>query len=160
MSSFDQSLDDIKKEKQKAADEMESEAENIKTSKEIIREEKAKILISEKKIDALEQIMLACDAKVAAKEKIDKPEVSSLAFSNIIGIGDQQTKLKESKKYLIIFTGKRRVQKLQKLWLLQVGGKLSLQPCLQTKFVQKGTRKRKGKRKKNFAILTQSQIPR
>ena len=135
MSSFDQSLDDIKKEKQKAADEMEGEAENIKTSKEIIRKEKAKILISEKKIDALEQIMLACDAKVAAKEKIDQPEVSSLAFSNIIGIGDQQTKLKESKKNLIIFTGKRSVQKLQKLWLLQVGEKLSLQPCLQTKFV-------------------------
>ena len=89
MSSFDQSLDNIKKEKQKAADEMETEAENIKTSKEIIRKEKAKILISEKKIDALEQIMLACDAKVAAKEKIDQPEVSSLAFSNIIGIGDQ-----------------------------------------------------------------------
>ena len=159
MSSFDQSLDDIKKEKQKAADEMEKEAQNIKDSKENIRVEKSKIKISEKKIDALEQIMLACDAKVAAKEKIDQPQVSSLAFSNIIGIGAQQTKLKESKKNLIIFTGKRRVQKLQKLWLLQVGGKLSLQPCLQTKFVQKGTRKMKGKRKKNFAILTQSQIP-
>ena len=159
MSSFDQSLDDIKIEKQKAADEMEAEAENIKTSKEIIRKEKAKILISEKKIDALEQIMLACDAKVAAKEKIDQPEVSSLAFSNIIGIRDQQTKLKESKKNLIIFTGKRRVQKLQK-WLLQVREKLPLQPWLQTKFSQKGKRKRKGKRKKNFAILTQSQIPR
>ena len=112
MSSFDQSLDDIKKEKQKAADEMEKEAQNIKDSKEIIRVEKSKIKISGKKIDALEQIMLACDAKVAAKEKIDKPEVSSLAFSNIIGIGAQQTKLKESKKYLIIFTGKRRVPKL------------------------------------------------
>ena len=98
MSSFDQSLDDIKKEKQNAADEMEKEAQNIKDSKEIIRVEKSKIKISGKKIDALEQIMLACDAKIAAKEKIDKPEVSSLAFSNIIGIGAQQTKLKESKK--------------------------------------------------------------
>ena len=98
MSSFDQSLDDIKKEKQKAADEMKAEAEKIKESKEIIRGEQSKINISEKKIDALEQIMLACDAKVAAKEKINQPEVSSLAFSNIIGIGDQQTKLKESKK--------------------------------------------------------------
>ena len=135
MSSFDQSLDDIKKEKQKAADEMKAEAEKIKESKEVMRGEQSKINISEKKIDALEQIMLACDAKVAAKEKIDQPEVSSLAFSNIIGIGDQQTKLKESKKNLIIFTGKRSVQKLQKLWLLQVGEKLSLQPCLQTKFV-------------------------
>jgi hypothetical protein len=104
--------------------------------------------------------MLACDAKVAAKEKMDQPEVSSLAFSNIIGIGDQQTKLKESKKYLIIFTGKRRVQKLQK-WLLQVWEKLPLQPWLQTKFgkKRKRKRKRKGKRKKNFSILTQSQIP-
>ena len=128
MSSFDQSLDNIKQEKQKAADEMETEAQNIKTSKELIRKEKAKIFISERKIDALEQIMLACDAKVAAKEKMDQPEVSSLAFSNIIGIGDQQTKLKESKKNLIIFTGKGRVQELQKLGLLQVGKKLLLQP--------------------------------
>ena len=78
MSSFDQSLDDIKKEKQKAADEMKAEAEKIKESKEIIRGEQSKINISEKKIEALEQIMLACDAKVAAKEKIDKPEVSCL----------------------------------------------------------------------------------
>ena len=78
MSSFDQSLDDIKKEKQKAADEMKAEAEKIKESKEIIRGEQSKINISEKKIDALQQIMLACDAKVAAKEKIDKPEVSCL----------------------------------------------------------------------------------
>ena len=148
MSSFDQSLDNIKQEKQKAADEMETEAANIKTSKELIRKERAKIFISERKIEALEQIMLACDAKVAAKEKMDQPEVSSLAFSNIIGIGDQQTKLKESKKYLIIFTGKRRVQKLQK-GLLQVWKKLPLQPWLQTKFGFKGKRKRKGKRKKN-----------
>ena len=135
MSTFDQTVENIKQEKQKAADEMKAEAEKIKESKEVIRGEQSKINISEKKIEALEQIMLACDAKVAAKEKIDQPEVSSLAFSNIIGIGDQQTKLKESKKNLIIFTGKRSVQKLQKLWLLQVGEKLSLQPCLQTKFV-------------------------
>ena len=135
MSTFDQTVENIKQEKQKAADEMKAEAEKIKESKEVIRGEQSKINISEKKIEALEQIMLACDAKIAAKEKMDQPEVSSLAFSNIIGIGDQQTKLKESKKNLIIFTGKRSVQKLQKLWLLQVGEKLSLQPCLQTKFV-------------------------
>ena len=128
MSSFDQTVENIKKEKQQAADEMKAEAQKIKESKEVIRAEESKINISEKKIDALEQIMLACDAKVAAKEKIDQPEVSSLAFSNIIGIGDQQTKLKESKKNLIIFTGKGRVQKLQKLGLLQVGKKLLLQP--------------------------------
>ena len=78
MSSFDQSLDDIKEEKQKAANEMKAEAEKIKESKEIIRGEQSKINISEKKIDALQQIMLACDAKVAAKEKIDQPEVSCL----------------------------------------------------------------------------------
>ena len=127
---------------------MKAEAEKIKESKEVIRGEQSKINISEKKIEALEQIMLACDAKVAAKEKIDQPEVSSLAFSNIIGIGAQQTKLKESKKNLIIFTGKRRVQKLQK-GLLQVWKRLPLQPWLQTKFGFKGKRKRKGKRKKN-----------
>ena len=78
MSSFDQSLEDIKKEKKKAADEMQVEAGNIKNSKDIIRGENSKIKISEKKIDALEQIMLACDAKIAAKEKIDQPEVSCL----------------------------------------------------------------------------------
>ena len=155
-------MEDIKKEKKKAADEMEVEAVNINNSREIIRGEKSKIKTSESKIDALEIIMLACDAKVAAKEKIDQTEVSSLAFSNIIGIGDKQTKLKESKKNLIIFTGncKRRVPKLQKLWLLQVWEKLPLQPCLKTKFGQKGTRKRKGKRKKNWALLIHSQIPR
>ena len=43
-----------------------------------MRGEQSKINISEKKIDALQQIMLACDAKVAAKEKIDQPEVSCL----------------------------------------------------------------------------------
>jgi hypothetical protein len=57
---------------------MKAEAEKIKESKEVIRGEQSKINISEKKIEALEQIMLACDAKVAAKEKIDKPEVSCL----------------------------------------------------------------------------------
>ena len=76
MSTFDQTVENIKEEKQKAADEMKAEAEKIKESKEIIRGEQSKINISEKKIEALEQIMLACDAKVAAKEKIDQPEVS------------------------------------------------------------------------------------
>ena len=76
MSSFDQTVEKIKEEKQKAAAEMKAEAEKIKESNEIIRGETSKINISEKKIDALEQIMLACDAKIAAKEKIDQPEVS------------------------------------------------------------------------------------
>ena len=76
MSTFDQTVENIKQEKQKAADEMKAEAEKIKESKEVMRGEQSKINISEKKIDALEQIMLACDAKIAAKEKIDQPEVS------------------------------------------------------------------------------------
>ena len=78
MSTFDQTVENIKKEKQKAADEMKAEAQKIKESKEVIRGEQSKINISERKIDALQQIMLACDAKVAAKERIDQPEVSCL----------------------------------------------------------------------------------
>lgn len=75
MSSLDQTEEEIRQERKKAADELEAEAVKVKASNDFIDAEKINIKKSEQKIDALMSIMSACDAKLAAKLDPEQPEV-------------------------------------------------------------------------------------